>query len=895
MLPAVLTANKNGVQIDADQLVKRSLQDTVQEFPPAINAGAFLIGESVRGPILPAYGTKERDRILRIYDQMEFNNIWQGAIAGLIKKLRSTPWEIRGDPYWANYYTAIFHHAQFGKGWGEFIALLVRDFLTQDYGGFIELIGPGDPDGPITGPLGDPWRDPYDPRRYVGLAYKDAWRCFVTGNPTWPVIYYSLMTGKLHRMHHSRIRRIVDMPNPDERYFGIGLCALSRCIGVASREIRLGRYIDAFLDDKPKPGILTFSGILESQAEAVIAKMMKRQAVNDGDPLGKMLRLHSLDVDHPIKVESIPFAQTPEKFDFTKYVDLDVNSIALGLGVDRQELWELAGKGIGSGAQSSILAQKAEGKAYGDLLQTLERVFNLSVLPAALEFRFKPRNTVGDTAQSEVDGQYATVAATLAAIPNMTNGAEMRRMLASRSQTFSEAFTNEQGSVELEDSDVQAPDQEVSIQDDAPAEDLQKQPLGEQAAKPTGQPEGTPPKPSANESIPQKQKDLATDAQRRWFFAHNPEYAAQGGMPAFSPGADRETHRQQLQQFAETSKNRVANHLWDHELIAYNDQAQVVVNADKTRASAKSLMDDTRDAQYPRKYLVEGARDLYGIQGDDKAVESRINREKAAHAQAVIVAAHVGDVKLTDAQTRYMHSVAQGNYLSEKYSQYASGDRGTLQGVSHGPISRRSGDRFQSAAAADFDKMRYEWANKEFQDTRDEFIASLIDLITNSDKESRRRFGVVFRAQLRRSGTQAFKDVLEEAGVAAPLDDDDQAQIQHWLIRQSEYVSDFANQVYQKGLSQAEIDHHAEMWANKSLQEIANAARISADRNSMYEWVLGRTEKHCKTCERLEGQRHRYKEWYARNLTPRSSRLDCNGFRCDCKLVKTTEPARGRF
>jgi hypothetical protein len=106
----------------------------------------------------------------------------------------------------------------------------------------------------------------------------------------------------------------------------------------------------------------------------VIAKMMKRQKVDDGDPLGKMLRLHSLDVDHPIKVESIPFAQTPEKFDFTKYVDLDVNSIALGLGVDRQELWELAGTFAWAAALSlRILAQKAEGKAYGDLLQTLER------------------------------------------------------------------------------------------------------------------------------------------------------------------------------------------------------------------------------------------------------------------------------------------------------------------------------------------------------------------------------------------------------------------------------------------------------------------------------------------------------------------------------------------
>jgi GAF domain-containing protein len=667
--------------INADRLTAAALAHTVQEFPPPLNAGAFLVTESTRGPILPSYGTKERDRILRVYDQMEQNGLWQGAISGLIKRVRSTPWEIKGDPYWANYYQAVFQRSQFGKGWGEFVSLVLRDYLTQDYGGFIELIGPGEAEGPITGPLGDPWREPGDPVRYYGIAHKDTWRCYVTGNPTWPVVYYSLMTGSLHRMHHSRIRRMVDMPSPDERYFGIGLCALSRCIGVAAREIRMGRYIDAFLDDKPKPGINVFSGMTDQQFMAAIKQYIAKQSTDSGDLFGKVLNLFSMDIGAPLTVNSYPFAQTPEKFDFIKYVDLDVNAIALGLGVDRQDLWELAGRGLGSGSQSQILAQKSESKAYGDILQTLERLFNNDILPAGLEFRFKTKNTVGDTAQAGVDVQYASVATSLAAIPDMTTGAELRQMLSNKSQTFADAFTDEAGNVALADSDVLLPDQEVRLDDDAPAEGLQDKPLGPARSAPTSKPAQIP----------------ATTGQ------------------------------------------------------------------------------------------------------------------------------------------------------------------------------------------------------KDFQATRQEFINSIVELVSAADQNSRRRFGVVFRAQLRRHGQAAYQDGLIEGGVTDPLDEGDLAQVQHWTISQSDYVSQFANDVYQKGLSPAEVRSHADMWANKALQQMLDAGRMSADRNGMYEWVLGLAEKHCPTCKRLAGQRHRFKEWFARSLLPKSDKLDCNGYQCSCKLVKTTEAARGRF
>ena len=306
----------------------------------------------------------------------------------------------------------------------------------------------------------------------------------------------------------------------------------------------------------------------------------------------------SMDVGSELKVNSIPFSQTPEKFDYKTYVELDVNCIALALGVDRQEIWELAGKAIGSGQQSAILAQKAEGKFYGDTLQELERFVNNNFLPAGMELRFKPKNTVGDTAQAAIDLQYSQVAQTLAAVPNLTTGNELRTLLASRSETFNKAFTDESGNIELDDSDIKTPKQDVYLTDDAPANDVQAAPI--QSAKPTA-------------------SDKPTNAG----------------------------------------------------------------NTGPTETSAV--------------------------------------------------------------------------------------------------------------------------ATKDYQATRMDFVENITDLLNSTDSTSRARFGIVFRAQLRRLGAAAFADGLKDGGVTDVLDDDDLAQIQHWSISQSEMVTSFADDVYKKGLSQAEV------------------------------------------------------------------------------------------
>jgi hypothetical protein len=190
-------------------------------------------------------------------------------------------------------------------------------------------------------------------------------------------------------------------------------------------------------------------------------------------------------------------------------------------------------------------------------------------------------------------------------------------------------------------------------------------------------------------------------------------------------------------------------------------------------------------------------------------------------------------------------------------------------------------------------------AIKGYEDTRAEFVANLVDLIRagNNDEMSRRRFGSVLRAQLRRLGQMAFQDGLRDGGVNDPLGDDDLETVSDWLSEQSSFVSKFADEIFKEGLTDNEIASRAEAWANKSLEAMFNAGRYSADKNSMMEFVGDDGDESCETCQRLKNQRHRLREWKKRGLVPRedTDNYICGGWRCVHSLERTDQPAKGRY
>lgn len=183
-------------------------------------------------------------------------------------------------------------------------------------------------------------------------------------------------------------------------------------------------------------------------------------------------------------------------------------------------------------------------------------------------------------------------------------------------------------------------------------------------------------------------------------------------------------------------------------------------------------------------------------------------------------------------------------------------------------------------------------ALKSYGDTQSDFKRTFRNAVQGAmaDVVSRRSFGAVMRAALRQYGTAAYLDGLGET----ELDELGKTSVDHWLIRQSEYVSSFANEVFDAGLSPAQVDQRADLWAGNSLGEIYLDGLVRDKRDKRFKWNYKEESEHCNSCLKLNGQVHRLSQWYARDLRPKSQRLDCT-IGCNCTIDETDEPSSGRF
>lgn len=193
---------------------------------------------------------------------------------------------------------------------------------------------------------------------------------------------------------------------------------------------------------------------------------------------------------------------------------------------------------------------------------------------------------------------------------------------------------------------------------------------------------------------------------------------------------------------------------------------------------------------------------------------------------------------------------------------------------------------------------------KAIQATRLDFERDFEDLLSaaRAEQMDRRRFAIVLRALLKRYGMQAYKDGLADGGVEvddeAGLDEDSLAEINLLLAKQSEFVTDIGAVIFHgDGLSDAQAQQKVDTWFNGSIRPFYNAGLTNADANGMYEAVPGKTVEHCDDCPRLWGQRHRLKHWAQRNLLLGTvgQATQCEGWECDCDLIRTKGKARGNW
>lgn len=647
--------------------VLNAIRQSVQNLPEVNKSNGassfvgFWLPVTERGEILAAWGTYARKRQARLYDRYIMNNLWQGAANGVINKFANTPSQLQGGRNLAARFDNVLRFSQHRKGEKVLKKLVARDYLRYDDGAYIEIIAPGNPLKAPTGAV-------------TSLALLDSMHCFPTGDPEYPVVYYNTLPGKkptINVLHHTRVIHWVDMPDGDQDMPDKGLCALSRAMAIVQREVNMGRYINATLDDKPQPGIVLATGMNKQTWETAWNNFRQQQSTDLPPEWGKNVPIFGMDAALPPKLEMFTFSNPPEKFDFKVYVELDVHELALAIGIDIQDIWELTSGNLGSSGQSEIQHAKSRGNTLGDMLSSWELSMNNYVLPESLEYEHKVR----DPYEANERAQNAqTWAGFLQSAGDSLTKEEKRQILANQVEAVADAIIDDSGKIiRLDSADPVAEDQQLRIVESS---------------------------------------------------APNDPDAETGVIP------------QQLE------------------------------------------------------------------------------------------------------------------------------------------------------------------LTKDFAATRQDFTSAFTDLVNAglADDLSRRRAGTVLRATLNRLGKQARLDGLTQGGVEELSDDDLNAHAV-WLAEQSSYVTSFMDEVYSAGLSEAQVTARAEAWSNKSLMLAYNEGIQSADANGLYLFEGDDGVDGCATCKRLDGQKHRMKDWAARELRPGidTAIFDCGGWECQHRLVKTTGRASGKW
>ena len=194
---------------------------------------------------------------------------------------------------------------------------------------------------------------------------------------------------------------------------------------------------------------------------------------------------------------------------------------------------------------------------------------------------------------------------------------------------------------------------------------------------------------------------------------------------------------------------------------------------------------------------------------------------------------------------------------------------------------------------------------KAIQATRIDFEDTFEDLLTSarSGDIDRRTWRNRAKTALQRGINQAYRDGLQDGGIVIddeePLDDDDKIEVNRILSEQSIHLTALGKVLFKEdGISDDTAAVKPAQWFDHSVYPAYLAGLGSADKNGLYEWVQDKGKDNCKDCTRMDGQRHRMRDYLKRGILPKSAgsyELVCSLGDCGCLLAKARGKARGRW
>ena len=158
------------------------------------------------------------------------------------------------------------------------------------------------------------------------------------------------------------------------------------------------------------------------------------------------------------------------------------------------------------------------------------------------------------------------------------------------------------------------------------------------------------------------------------------------------------------------------------------------------------------------------------------------------------------------------------------------------------------------------------------------------------DVMSVQQFTDALMSAVDRGLNNAYQEGLKKAGIrpdeATPAE---AALLYEEIFNNVSRIGDLAEFIQAQrdsGGKWASVQNRLNMWAGR-YGALRTRVEAQAAGDKKKQWILGRTEEHCKTCYGVAGRVYRNSTWLVNDCIPRSQSLCCHGFNCDCSLVDT--------
>jgi len=331
------------------------------------------------------WGIDIRTRDLQLRQFLPTANLILSAFTTVAARNAAFAWTFDGGDRLVSRAQRLLQESNLGGGWRSLMIRLTIDLLSQDNGAFVEVVKE---------------RDSADSRT-IGLLNLDAGRCWRTGDPRNPVLY-TAQDGTYHLLPWYRVMLFEEMPSAIERLRGLQYSALTRILTTAQIYRDMQQYVREKVSGR-NPSSLTFvGGVGRKELEDAQARM-NATADNEGRyRYGGHVMIPGLSPERSVSVETVDFKSIPDGFDAADEFNRLIDSLAMALLIDRQDLAPLTGGNLGTSTQSEVLSRKTRGKGPALFQKMIEDKFNFfGIFGQGVTFRFEEQDAVQEREEAE--------------------------------------------------------------------------------------------------------------------------------------------------------------------------------------------------------------------------------------------------------------------------------------------------------------------------------------------------------------------------------------------------------------------------------------------------------------------------------------------------------------